>query len=175
MMAILRLQYVLVSFHQSVDELVALRDANALKLSSEQVQKTLLEQLRRTRDALSRSPSDHQLEVRFLPVLDAREIGFPHQVEAITSLAAAGDWEAVNRRVADQLRPREIDVTAVEKDIDAAYAAELSLAEQNTLRLQKPNHVFDSVHGAVDVPDRNSFCMGHCEKNHRASDRGAPE
>jgi signal transduction histidine kinase len=140
MMDILRLQYVLVSFHQNLDELVALRDAPTLSRRSEQLQEDLLEQLQQTREALSLSPSDRQLGSRFLPILDSVEIGFPHQLVAIRSLGALGDWEAVNHRVADQLKPTEIEVTALVKDIDATYTAELSLSEQNARRLQ--NRIF---------------------------------
>ncbi len=135
-MAILRLQYVLVSFHQSLDELIELRDASALSIRSELLKKDLLEQLQQTRETLSSSPSDHQLASRCLPVLDAIELGFPHHIEAIEQLGAAGGWEAVNRRVMDQLKPREADITPLAREMDAAYTAELSLAEQNTLRLQ---------------------------------------
>lgn len=135
MMAILRLQYVLISFHQNLDELVSQRDAYALTRRSEHLREELLQRLEQTRVALSLSPADHQLAVRFLPVLDSVEIGFPHQLEAIESLAAAGDWGAVNHRVVDQLKPTEIEITDIAKDIDSDYTAELALSEQNTVRL----------------------------------------
>ncbi len=135
-MDILRLQYALVLFHQSLDELVALRDTATLSRRSEQLQRDLLEQLQQTRKTLSLSPTDRQLGMRFLPILDSVEIGFPHQLAAIRSLGALGDWEAVNHRVAEQLKPTEFEVTALAKDIYAAYTAELSLSEQNARRLQ---------------------------------------
>lgn len=136
MMAILRLRNSLVSFHKDLDELVASRNAHALLLRSERLQKDLLEQLQQTREALSLASSAQSPNTRFLVILDAIEIGFPHQLEAITSLATMGDWDAVNHRVAEQLEPTEIEVTALARDIDEAYTAELSRTEQTARSLQ---------------------------------------
>jgi signal transduction histidine kinase len=136
MMAILRLENKLVSFHQNLDELVASQDASALLLKSQSLQRDLLEQVQQTREVLNLSVSARSPSMRFLPILDAIEIGFPHQLEAITSLAKMGDWEAVKDRVAVQLKPTEIEVTALAQDIDEAFTAELSRSELNTRRLQ---------------------------------------
>lgn len=136
MMAILRLRNSLVSFHQSLDELGASHDTHALSLRSESLKEDLLEQLQQTRQALSLSPSDRSFDRRFLIVLDAVEIGFPHQLEAIRSLAATGDWEAVKYRDANQLKPTEMEVTAFAKNIDEVFTAELSRSELNAHSLQ---------------------------------------
>ena len=136
MMAILRLQFALVAFHQRLDELVELRDAQALARKLDEMQGGLIEQLRQTRTSLNLSTEDRQLATRFLPVLDSVEIGFPHQMEAIKSLATVGDWEAVHHRVALQLQPTELEITAIARDIGTGYSLELSLARQNTTRLQ---------------------------------------
>ena len=136
MMAILRLRNSLVSFHKDMDELVASRNAGALLLRSESLQKDLLEQLQQTSETLRLAPSAQSPNTRFLPILDAIEIGIPHQLEAIASLATMGDWDAVNRRVADQLEPTEIEVTAIARGIDEAYTAELSRSELTASSLQ---------------------------------------
>jgi signal transduction histidine kinase len=136
MMAILRLQFALVAFHQRLDELVELRDAQTLAHRSDEMQGGLIEQLRETRTSLNQSKEDRELTTRFLPVLDSVEIGFPHQMEAIKSLATTGDWEAVHHRVALQLQPTEMEITSIARDIGTGYSAELSLARQNTTRLQ---------------------------------------
>ena len=136
MMAIVRLRNSLVSFHKDLDELVVSRDAHDLLLRSESLQKDLLEQLRQTSEALSLAPFAQSPNTRFLPILEAIEIGIPHQLEAITSLATMGDWDAVNRRVADQLEPTEIEVTAIAREIDETYTAELSRSELTARSLQ---------------------------------------
>jgi signal transduction histidine kinase len=136
MTAILRLRNSLAAFHQGLDELVASHDAHTLSLGSVNLQRDLLEQFNQTGAALRLSRSAEQIDTRFLPILDAVEIGFPHQLDAIDALAATGDWEAVNHRVADQLKPTEIEVSALAQDIDGAFTAELARSEQNTLRLE---------------------------------------
>lgn len=136
MMAILRLRNSLIAFHQSLDELVASRDPKALSLRSQNLETDLLNQVRQTRDVLTISQPGYPAIGRFLPILDAIEIGFPHQLEAITSLAAMGDWRAVNDRVSIQLEPTELEVAALARDMDRTFTRELSRSESDARRLQ---------------------------------------
>lgn len=136
MVAVLRLQYSLASFHQGLDTLVASADARVLKTGSERLQFELLEQVRQTRDALSLSPSINEVDKRLLPILDAVEMGFPYQLNAICALAGKGDWDAVKGRAARQLAPTESEVAKIVQDSDAAFTDELVRTQEDSLRLQ---------------------------------------
>lgn len=136
MVAVLRLQYSLASFHKGLDTLVASADARALRTGSERLQLDLLEQVRQTRAALSLSPSTNEVDKRFLPILDGVEMGFPYQLSAICALAGKDDWDAVKERAARQLAPTESEVARIVQDSDAAFADELARTEQDSLRLQ---------------------------------------
>jgi signal transduction histidine kinase len=136
MTAILRLQNTLVSYHHRLDQLIADRDASALTRESAVLQAGLLEQIQNTRAAIGASPQDESLQAEFLPLLDAIEIGLPHQLESINSVAAAGDWDAVANRVELRLKPTETEVTAFANSIDKAFTAEIGQLQRNALQLQ---------------------------------------
>jgi signal transduction histidine kinase len=136
MISVLRLQGGLLSFQQRLGELAQSRNAYILTTESESLQSTLLEQIQQTRDTLTRLPSGTQVDPLFLPTLESIEISLPTQVDTITALASSGDWEAVNFRVADRLKPVEIQASALVKIVDQEFVRELSRSEGNMRSVQ---------------------------------------
>jgi len=136
MMSVLRLQGSLLSFHHRMGELAQLRNAYILTTESESLQSTLLEQIQQTRGALTHLPSGTQVDPLFLPTLEALEISLPTQLDTITALASSGDWEAVNFRVADRLKPVETQASALVKIVDQEFVRELSRSEANARSVQ---------------------------------------
>jgi signal transduction histidine kinase len=136
MISVLRLQGSLLSFHQGLAELAQSRNAYALRAESESLQSTLLEQIQQTREALTRLPSGTRIDPLFLPTLDAIEISLPAQLDTITALATSGDWQAVHFRVADRLKPVEIQASALVKIIDQEFISELSRSAANMRSVQ---------------------------------------
>jgi signal transduction histidine kinase len=131
MISVLRLQGSLLSFHQRLGELAQSRNAYVLTTESESLQSSLLEQIQETRRTLTRLPSGTQVDPLFLPTLEAIEISLPTQLDTITALASSGDWEAVHFRVADRLKPVEIQASALVKIVDQEFVRELSRSEAN--------------------------------------------
>jgi len=136
MISVLRLQGRLLFFHQRLDELAQSRNAYALTTESESLQNTLLEQIQQTREALTGLPSRTPVNPLFLPTLEAIEISLPTQLDTITALASSGDWEAVHFRVADRLKPVEIQASALVKIVDQEFVRERSLSEANMRTVQ---------------------------------------
>ena len=136
MNSVLRLQGSLLSFHQRLDELAESRNASVLSTESESLQSSLLEKIQQTREALTRLPSGTQVDPLFLPTLESIEISLPTQLDTITALASSGDWEAVHFRVADRLKPVEIQASALVKIVDQQFVIELSRSEANMRRVQ---------------------------------------
>src|SRR3974377_615176 len=94
LIAVLRLQQGLRSFHQRLDELAQSKDAQRLSAEAAPLRAALLEQTQQTRSALALVPRETRVEPAFLPALDAIDITLPAQLADITALAALGDWEA---------------------------------------------------------------------------------
>jgi signal transduction histidine kinase len=89
---------------------------------------SLLGQTQRTRDVVTHFPPEIKVDPAFLPTLEAIEITLPSQLDAIASLAASGDWEAVRRRLANELKPLETQTAALIRSIDQEVSAELTQA-----------------------------------------------
>jgi len=136
MNSVLRLQGSLLSFHQRLGELAQSRNAYVLTTESQSLQSTLLEQIQQTRGVLTRLPSGTQVDPLFLPSLEAIEISLPTQLDAITALASSGDWKAVQFRVADRLKPIEIQASALVKIVDQEFVGELSRSEASMRSVQ---------------------------------------
>jgi signal transduction histidine kinase len=134
--SVLRLQESLVSAHERLDELAKTRDARRLSAEAEPLRIGLLEEAESTRNAVTRSPSQARMDPAFLPTLDAIEIILPSQLEAVTALAASGDWEAVRLRLDNEFKPLETQTAALVANIDQKVSGELKQAVANMEQAQ---------------------------------------
>jgi signal transduction histidine kinase len=129
--SVLRLQESLVSAHERLDELARTRDARRLSTEAEPLRRALLEKAESTRSAVTRLPTQARMDPTFLPTLDAIEITLPSQLEAVTALAASGDWEAVRLRLDNEFKPLETQTAALVANIDQEVSGELRQAVAN--------------------------------------------
>ena len=135
--AVLRLEESLQSFHHRLEELARARDTDRIKTEGGPLRKTLLDQTQRAREAVTHLPAEIPTDPAFLPTLEAIEITLPSQLDAIASLAAAGDWETVHLRLANELQPMEIQTSALIENIDREVTAELAKANANMDSIQR--------------------------------------
>ena len=82
----------LMSFYERMDTLVHSEDADELVTEAESLRNALLEDSRRSRNALSRLPPEVQLDPTLLPTLEAIQDALPAELGAITLLAKSRDW-----------------------------------------------------------------------------------
>ncbi len=129
--SVLRLQENLVYAHERLDQLAKTRDAHRLLTEAEPLRKALLDQTQNTRNALTLLPSEARMDPAFLPTLDAIEITLPSQLEAVTALAASGDWEAVRLRLDNEFQPLETQTAALVANIDHEVSGERRQALAN--------------------------------------------
>jgi len=137
LIAILRLQESLRVFHQRLDELAQTEDARRVSADAEPLRRALLEGIKLTRSALARLPEGTRIDRAFMPTLEAIEVALPSQLEAIVSLARAGDWEAVRRRLGNEMRPLEVQTAALVKSIDDEVSLEVVRAKANMEEVQQ--------------------------------------
>ena len=128
MIVVLQLQVNLLSFHQRLDELARSRDSQRLAAEAEPLRRTLYEQTRQTRSVLSSLSVLTRVDPAFWPTLEAIEITLPTQLNAITELARAGDWEAVQLRLGNQLKPIETQTGILVDSVDRQARRELARA-----------------------------------------------
>lgn len=112
LIAVLRFQTDLLSFHARLDELAQSEDIDRLTKEAGPLAAVLREDAERTRSALVHLPVEAHPDPTLLPTLEAIESVLPSQLDAITALATAGDWHAVRLRLANEKTAGSADLGA---------------------------------------------------------------
>ena len=118
LVAVLRLHSSLAAFHDRLEEVAGSGDAGRLVKEAGPLRAAVLADIRRATSALSLLPSDLQRDPTVLPTLLTIQSALPSQLDAITTLAASGDWRAVHLRLANQVRPLESLTSALVEKVD---------------------------------------------------------
>jgi signal transduction histidine kinase len=137
LIAVLRLQEGLLSFHQRLNDLAQSKDADRLVTEAEPLRTALLEQTQQTRSTLAYLPSEFRVDPAFLTALDAFETTLPSQLQDIAALATAGDWEAVRFRLDNELKRMETTASTLVKSVNRVLDEELPLAVANMRNVQR--------------------------------------
>lgn len=137
MIVVLQLQVNLLSFHQRLDDLARSREFQRLVAEAEPLRRSIGEQTRRTRSALASLPPETRVDPAFWPTLEAIEIIIPTQLDAITELARAGDWAAVQLRLGNQLKPIETQTALLVDSVDRQARGDLAQAVEQMRTVQR--------------------------------------
>src|SRR5215467_7979415 len=86
LIAVLRLQESLLSFHHRLNELVQSEDAHLLETEAEPLRAALLEQTHLTRTTLAYLGPEFRVDPAFLTALDSIETTLPIQIQDVTNL-----------------------------------------------------------------------------------------
>jgi PAS domain S-box-containing protein len=127
----------LMSFYERMDTLVHSEDADELVTEAESLRNALLEDSRRSRNALSRLPPEVQLDPTLLPTLEAIQDALPAELGAITLLAKSRDWQAIRLRLANQVRPLESRTSPLVENIDREVGEKRAQALLNIEQAQR--------------------------------------
>src|SRR6516165_9772439 len=128
LIAVLRLQSGLLSFHQRLDDLARSGDAQHLSTEAEPLRRILEVQAQQIRTAVANLPPGTQVDPAFLPTLDTIEVTLSAQLDAINDLAKSGDWGIVQRRLDNELKPIETQTSVLVGSIQQQANGELSQA-----------------------------------------------
>jgi len=131
LIAVLRFQTDLLSFHDKLEEFARSEKIERLTKEAGPLATVLHEDAERTRNVLTHLPATARLDPTFLPTLEAIESALPSQLEAITALATTGDWVAVRLRLANEKKPLEAQTSALVKNIDGEVSEERAQTSVN--------------------------------------------
>ena len=137
LIAAFRLQESLLLFHQQLDGIVRSEDAHRLATDAEPLRGKLLEETRKTRDALTHLQSETPLDPAVLATLDAIEITLPRQLKTITDLGYSGDWNAVRLRLGNELKPLETQTAVLVNDMNQEVNNELTRSVERMRGVQR--------------------------------------
>jgi PAS domain S-box-containing protein len=137
LIAVLQAHTSLMSFYERLDVLAHFENTGQLVREVEALRNTILQESRRSRDALSRLPPEVQLDPALLPTLLSIQDTLPAELEAIAALAQSNEWEAVRLRLANQVRPLESRSAGLVENIDREVGEERAQAVLNIGQAQR--------------------------------------
>jgi PAS domain S-box-containing protein len=137
LIAVLRFQTHLRSFHAKLNELAQSESTDRLIQESTELQKSLIAQAAETQAAFDALPSAVKPDPTVLTTLEAIQSSLPGHLESIRTLASTGDWTALRVRLKNQVEPLESLSVELVQDVDANVAAQRATAISNITRVQQ--------------------------------------
>jgi PAS domain S-box-containing protein len=137
LIAVLQAHTSLMSFYERLDVLAHSENTGQLVREVEALRNSILQESRRSRDALSRLPPEVQPDPALLPTLLSIQDTLPAELEAITALAKSNEWEAVRLRLANQVRPLESRSSELVENIAREVGEERAQAALNIGQAQR--------------------------------------
>jgi PAS domain S-box-containing protein len=137
LVAVLRVHTSILAFHDRLDGLADAEDADRLVIEAGPLCSAVLEDIHRATTALSLPPFDPRRDPTILPTLHVIQSALPSQLEAVTTLAASGDWRAVHLRLANQVRPLESLTSALVEKVDHEAGEQQAQTVLNIRRVQR--------------------------------------
>src|SRR6266852_2496149 len=137
LVAVLRVHTSLVAFHDRLEDLADSQDIGRLVTEGERLRTAVLQDSRGAMSAFSLAPFDFQRDPTILPILQAVQSALPAQLEAITTLANAGDWRAVRQRLANQVTAMQSVTLALVERVDHEVGEEQAQTVRKIKRVQR--------------------------------------
>jgi PAS domain S-box-containing protein len=136
LIAVLRVHTSLLAFHDQLEGLADAEDAHRLLIEAGPLRTAVLEDIRRATNALLPT-SDLRRDPTILPTLRVIQSALPSQLEAITTLAASGDWRAVHLRLSNQVRPLEYLASALVEKVEHEASEQQAETVRNIRRVRR--------------------------------------
>jgi PAS domain S-box-containing protein len=155
LIAVLRFQTHLRSFHAKLNDLAQSENVDQLVQQSDELEKSLIAHAAETQAAFGALPPSAKPDPTVLVTLEAIQSSLPGHIQAIRTLASTGDWTALRVRLKNQVEPLESLSAELVQDVDRTVAADrtvmlASIAQaQQRLMLIIPIGVFVTLLFAI--------------------------
>jgi PAS domain S-box-containing protein len=137
LVAVLRVHTSLLAFYDRLDALADTESVDQLVTEAAPLRAAVLRDIQRATTIFSLLPSDLQRDPTTLSTLRVIQSALPSQLDAITTLATAGDWRAVHLRVANQIGPLASLTAALAEKVEREVSEEQAETASNMHRLQR--------------------------------------
>jgi hypothetical protein len=147
LVAVLRVHSDLLKFRDTLESLANEKNVEHLKSVVQSLNGAFAEDTRRAKSAISAVQSDNASDPTILPTLAVVQSALQSQTVSMFGLAEGNDWDAVQVRLANQIRPLEFSTSALVERVDREVKAEQAKAAANIRQAQ--NRIFVLVPVAV--------------------------
>jgi PAS domain S-box-containing protein len=136
LVTVLRVRSDMFKFRDTLESLASARNAERLKAETQSMNESIAEDMRRAKNALLAVHSDNASDPTILPTLAVAQSNLRSETASVIELAGADDWNALQVRLANQLRPLEFTTSALVESVDREVKTEHTQAAANIHQVQ---------------------------------------
>jgi PAS domain S-box-containing protein len=137
LVSVLRVHSDVSKFRDELESLANAKDSQRLKLETQSMNDAVADDMQRAESALAVVHSDKSADPTILPTLSVAQFNLHSETASMIELAEANDWNAVQVRLANQLRPLESSISALVERVDGEVKTEHAQAAANIRRVQQ--------------------------------------
>jgi PAS domain S-box-containing protein len=137
LVTVLRVHSDMLKFRDTLESLANARNSERLKAETQAMNEAFAEDMRRAKGALLAVHSDNASDPTILPTLAVVQSNLQSQSASVIELAEANDWNALQVRLANQLRPLEFSISALVEKVDREVRTEHTQAASNIHQVQQ--------------------------------------
>jgi PAS domain S-box-containing protein len=136
LVTVLRVHSDMLKFRDTLESLANARNSERLKAETQSMNEAFAEDMRRAESALSAVHSDNASDPTILPTLAVVQSNLQSETASVIELAEANDWNALQVRLANQLRPLEFSTSALVGRVDREVKTEHTQTAANIQQVQ---------------------------------------
>ena len=137
LVTVLRVHADVLTFRDTLESLANARNIEGLKEKTQSMSEVLAEDMRRAKSALSAVHSNNASDPTILPTLAVVQSNLQSETASVIDLAESNDWNALQLRLANQLRPLEFSISALVESVDREVRTEHAQAAANIRQVQQ--------------------------------------
>jgi len=136
LVTVLHIHSDLLKFRDALESLANAKDSRRLKAETRSMNEAFAEDMRRAKNALLAVHSDNASDPTTLPTLAVIQSTLRSQTASMIELAEADDWNALQLRLANKLRPLEFSSSALVEKVDREVKTEHTQAAADIRQVQ---------------------------------------
>ena len=136
LVTVVRVHSDMLRFRDTLESLANARNSEHLAAETHAMNETFAQDMERAKSALAAVHSDNASDPTILPTLAVVQSNIKSETASLIELAEAGDWNALQVRLANQLRPLELSTSALVENVDREVKAEHAQAASNIREVQ---------------------------------------
>ncbi len=136
LVTVLRVHSDMLKFRDTLESLANARNSERLKSETQSMNEAFAEDMRRAKSALLAVHSDNASDPTILPTLAVVQSNLQSESASVVELAETNDWNALQVRLANQLRPVELSISALVDRVDREVKTEHAQAAANIRQVQ---------------------------------------
>jgi len=138
LVTVLRVHSDVLKLRDTLESLVNARNSDRLKAETKSMTEALAEDMRSAESALSAVHSDNaSADPAILPTLAVVQSNLQSEIASVIDLAETNDWNALQVRLDNQLRPLEFSISALVERVDREVKTEHTQAAANIRQVQQ--------------------------------------